>query len=145
MSAGRWLGALLALLAMGAAPADRYAAGQIWNYHNRPQDAGSRIKIQRAAVFGGRPVYHIAVSGIQLAGEPGRVTQHLPVSAQTLDASVTDRATGDFAVTLAQTDEGIAEWERAQGGVFTITLSEIIDLIDQTMAGGGDAPPPAHS
>jgi hypothetical protein len=60
---------------------------------------------------------------------------HLPVSAATLDASVTTRADTTAEVPTTAVDEGIAEWRRANGGIFTIPLSQIVDIIDtQTRA-----------
>ena len=141
-----WRGALLALSALpaiGAAPpTERYVTGQIWLYHNLPQDAGSRIKIQRVSALLGKPEFHIAISGVMLGGKPGNVVWHLPVSTETLDASVIELSTGDFPVTLSQTDEGIAEWDRAQGGVYTISIEEIIGLVEKMITGGSEPPPP---
>jgi hypothetical protein len=83
---------LLALLLLPAAAAEpaRYQAGQVWEYHTRPGDEGSLLRIQRVEDWpGGGKVYHISVIGVRLGGIANQEIQHLPVSAATLDASVT--------------------------------------------------------
>ena len=124
---------------MGAAPrpADRYAEGQVWEYRNRPQDVGSLLKIQRIEDGEnlGR-IYHISVIGIVLRSVRGHELQHSPVSRATLDASVTrlSSAKRDW----PDAGPGITQWREAKGGVFTITVAAIIDLIDQAVP--SDAP-----
>ena len=134
------LAALTALL-VGAglfaqAPTPKYAVGQVWEYKTRPQDAGSLLKIQRIEADGDRPVYHISIIGVHFS-RPGfaGTLPHLPVSDQTLDASVTrlSPAAPDFPTTSV--DEGIAEWRKAEGGVFTIPVAEIIGILEQSVSG----------
>jgi len=57
---------------------------------------------------------------------------HAPVSQQTLDASVTKLSSSDRS--FPPPDSGIEEWKQAKGGVFTITVAEIIDILDQQTA-----------
>ena len=132
--------ALLALIALliltGLAPQDRYAVGQIWEYRTRPSDEGSLLKIQRVEPFGpkGEAIYHISVIGLRFRNpDVGDVLPHTPVCRDTLDASVTKRS--DSSAIFPDPPEGIAQWRDAQGGVFTMTVAEIIDLIDQQTAG----------
>jgi len=131
--------ALVAVLvtACGAAQPgdDRYAEGQVWEYRTRPADAGSLMRIQKIEAFpsgGSERVYHISIIGVRLSN-PGvqSVLQHLPVSRETLDRSVTRLGSGGDFPGLAQTEEGIATWREAQGGIFTITLAEIVDVVDE--------------
>jgi hypothetical protein len=129
------LAALIASFGLlsGQAPAPKYAQGQIWEYKTRPQDAGSLLKIQRIETQGNLPVYHISVIGVHVGGSvTPAALQHLPVSDQTLDASVTrlSQATPDFPTTF---EEGISTWREAKGGVFTIPVAEIVDIVDQTI------------
>jgi hypothetical protein len=119
-----------------------YAAGQVWEYRTRPGEAGSLLKIQKVeelpSFTAEGPVYHISIIGLHLngAGVAGGI-QHLPVFRVTLDASVTrlSHNRADF----PSADEGIAEWRRAQGGVFTIPVSKILDAMEQMLR---NAPPP---
>ena len=129
-----------ATAATGPAAPERYAEGQVWQYHVRPGDEGSLLKIQRIEPWlGGGQVYHISVIGVRLGGRPGNQIQHLPVSAATLDASVTRRSTSHAA--FPSPDEGIAMWREAQGGVFDIPLAEIIAIADRQIS-GDPAPAP---
>lgn len=125
---------------VGIAPAaakPRYAEGQVWEYRTRVGDEGSLLKIQKIEKVPGlkreSPVYHITVVGVRLGGTPGSVLGHLPVSRQTLDSSLTRLSTrrADF----PSAEEGIAEWRRAKGGVFTISVAEIVGFVEQTISG----------
>lgn len=113
-----------------------YRVGQVWHYHARPGEEESLLKIQAIerdpAYAALAPIYHISVIGVQLGGRGGATRIfHLPVSRQTLDASVTEPFQGSAVFPSA--DGGIAEWRRAKGGVFTITIAEIVDHLDQTV------------
>jgi hypothetical protein len=141
------------LMMVGAAaqspPTDLYAEGQVWEYHTRPGEEGSLLKIQRIEPYPNAPagdallVYHISVIGARLG--PQRVPTdlpHFPVSQVTLDASVTRRSQSEAA--FPAPDEGIATWRADQGGVFTIPVAEIVAIVDHMVSGqqyGGVCPP----
>ena len=132
----RMLFALVALvLITGFSEPDRYAAGQVWEYRTRPADTGSLLKIQRVdqdANLG--PIYHISVIGLSLRSQKmDPVLSHTPVSRETLDASVTRLSTKPS--TFPDPSEGIAQWRSAGGGVFTITVAEIVEFVDQQTSG----------
>jgi hypothetical protein len=80
------------------------------------------------------PVYHISVIGVRVGGqpEPGPIG-HLPVAKETLDASVIRLSPTSPA--FPDVEEGIAEWRKAQGGVFNIPMAEIIGFADQAIRG----------
>jgi hypothetical protein len=60
------------------------------------------------------------------------VLSHAPVSKETLDLSVTKKSSRVASFPpMSEVDEGISEWQRAQGGVFTIPVSQIVDALDQ--------------
>jgi hypothetical protein len=127
--------AMVLALASGAMEGPRapspYAEGQVWEYRTRPGEEGSLLKIRRIEPMprapDGRLVYHVSIAGVRL-GPPaaGDVIPHVPVSRSTLDASVT-RLSGRDA-DFGDVDEGIALWREAQGGVFTISVAEIVDV-----------------
>jgi hypothetical protein len=114
-----------------------YAEGQIWQYHSRPGEDGSLIKIAKIekdpARFAGRAVYHISIIGVRM-GPAGGSTEiaHLPVSVETLDKSVTNLVQANLA--FPDVEPGIAEWRRAKGGVFTIPLAEIVTVVGEAIA-----------
>jgi hypothetical protein len=108
-----------------------YEVGQVWEYKTRPQDAGSLLKIQRITTLDKETVYHLSVIGIRFASPTiAGILPHIPVSKQTLDLSVTKLSQSKAAFPTSAVDEGIAEWERAKGGVFNIPVSEIVDIGD---------------
>ena len=125
---------LASLIAIPAHAQDRpdYAPGQVWEYRNRPEDAGSLLKIQRVENDPrGEPIYHVSVIGIRIEGMPADKVPHLPVSRQTLDASVTrlSASTAEF----PDPAEGIQMWRDANGGVFTIPIAQIIGIIQKAI------------
>lgn len=124
--------AALVMLAGFTAP-DRYAAGQVWEYRTRAAEAGSLLKIQRIETPTGHdePIYHISVIGLRLSNG-GDALQHTPVSRETLDASVTELS--DRRPAFPDPAPGIAQWKADQGGVFTMTVAEIIQIVDDQVA-----------
>jgi hypothetical protein len=127
---------LLAVVALGAAaqPATHdYAVGQVWKYHTQPSDADSLIRIgaiEESPVVG--TIYHIGVIGVHVPGTNAQTSiGHLPVSRQTLDASVTELTKSDAA--FPDMTGGIAQWRQAHGGVFTISVAEIVGAIAKTL------------
>ncbi|MFL6858379.1 MAG: hypothetical protein ACJ8DZ_05620 [Allosphingosinicella sp.] len=133
--------AAAALLAGAApvAPKSGYAAGQVWEYRTRAGEEASRLKIQKIEAlpeFARQgPVYHISIVGLHLGPGLIGVLPHAPVSAETLDASVTRLSASrpDF----PSADEGTAEWQAAKGGVFTIPVAQIVAMLDETTRGVG--------
>ena len=134
------LGALI-LTAPLAAEEREYAVGQIWSYKTAASDLRSLIKIQEIDQIGPKDdpvtVYHISMIGIAVsdASEPIEIG-HLPVSRQTLDRSVTKlmEHPGPVVPLFPDYTEGKANWEEANGGVFTITLMEIAEIIRSQVA-----------
>lgn len=132
------LTAVLAILS-GAplqASGDPYAVGQVWEYRTRPQEPQSLLvirEIEDSAAMG--RIYHVSVTGIRADAKWGPTDlAHSPVSRQTLDASVT-RLSDRRPESMPDHRPGIADWRAAGGGVFTISIAEIIDLIDQQLSG----------
>lgn len=128
--------ALLAAMGLsGQAPPTKYVEGQVWEYRTRPQDAGSLLKVQRVTMMGENRVYHISVVGVHFA-TPGiaGILPHIPVSDETLDASVTKLSAEKRDFPTSALDEGIKEWRTARGGVFTIPMSQIVGIIDEQTA-----------
>ncbi|MCJ2178093.1 hypothetical protein [Novosphingobium album (ex Hu et al. 2023)] len=117
-----------------ARPQD-YAEGQVWQYATRAQDAGSLVKIQRIEMKDGRPVYHVSVIGAHFAGvsEAG-VLEHLPVSEETLDTSVTRQVPGAPAFAGIAIDADIAEWRAQQGGVLNGSLAQVLNNVDAMLS-----------
>jgi hypothetical protein len=89
------------------------------------------VKIQKIEATPQGQIYHISLIGVHIRPGELSVLQHSPVSQQTLDASVTQQVPDPG--TFPDATAGIEEWRNAHGGVFTITLAEIADLISGTV------------
>jgi hypothetical protein len=124
-----------------AKKANIYAEGQVWAYRARPSDKGSLIKIQKIENLDdsakAEPIYHISIVGFRLNLPPSNkvfvpMLPHAPVSRQTLDMSVTRlvKTSREF----PSADSGIAEWRAARGGVYTISLAEVINTLEFALA-----------
>jgi hypothetical protein len=105
-----------------------YQEGQVWHYRTRPGEERSLVKIQRIeeSPDADETIFHISL--IRLAWRFGDALPHAPVSRSTLDRSVTHLAAvfPDF----PSVEEGIAEWKRASGGVYAVSLAEIVEMGD---------------
>lgn len=147
ISQGFYLAALVAT-AMGiASPPTPYQEGQVWEYRTRQQDQGSLLRIQKIENEPGLaqqgPIYHISVIGVHFNGAAlSGVLQHVPVSREALDASVTRMSPSN--ASFPDPSAGIKEWRAAKGGVFTITLAEIIAIVESTFQ-GAELPPQSQS
>ena len=121
-----------------AAEQDRnYEIGQVWAFETAPVDDGALIKIQEIEFIGPddapMEVFHISMIGVNYSPVPGNdVVQHLPVSRETLDMSVTSLASSDR--DFPDHGEGIAMWREANGGVFTVSLAEITEVLRESYA-----------
>lgn len=131
---------VLAMLMAGAvahAVPNVYSEGQVWQYRTRAADPDSLLKIQKIDIdpsrTANRVIYHISIIGVRL-NDPGvrREISHVPVSRESLDDSVTRAIPGR--PPFPDASEGIAEWRRAKGGVFTVPIAKIIDIVEQAMA-----------
>ncbi|MEA3048325.1 MAG: hypothetical protein QOG84_161 [Sphingomonadales bacterium] len=143
------IGKMLAFLALSLVPAfaaaaaaserPAYAEGQVWEYRTRPQDSGSLVRIQKIETPGwakkSGPIYHVTVIGVHFQGPAFvvGVIGHLPVSRQTLDASLI-RLAPDQSTAFPGIEEGLDQWRRDKGGVFTLSLAEIVDMAERTLS-----------
>ncbi|MBY0567868.1 MAG: hypothetical protein K2P70_11170 [Hyphomonadaceae bacterium] len=133
--------ALVFALSFAAPPswAQTFEVGQVWSL-NAPMSPEARIRVGRVEDAG--QTVHISLWGqpIEEASPLGSplVAGHLPISSDALARSV--NALADETPPDLQFEEGYAEWSRAQGGVFTITVPEIVDVILQSAA---HLPPPS--
>lgn len=105
-----------------------YVEGQVWEYRTRRGEERSLVKIQRIEIDPGtgEPIFHVSLTGLKWP-DAGTLA-HAPVSQTTLDLSVT-RLSADPAQFPAA-DEGITEWKAARGGVYSISLAEIVEAGD---------------
>lgn len=125
----------LASVAANEGPKSQYEVGQVWSYKTRPQDVGSLLKIQAIEPFGGEgeKVYHVSLIGLHIGGKHAQnELPHTPVSEATLNKSVIALQSGDYQFPSPQ--EGMEIWRNDNGGIFDVTIAEIVDFIDQTVS-----------
>ena len=103
----------------------RYAEGQVWEYRTRRGEERSRLKIQKVETDprSSELIYHISIIGLACGA-----LHHAPVCQSTLDKSVIALATGYGQFPNAE--DGIAQWRQANGGVYSISIAEIVELGD---------------
>ena len=123
-----------------------YGERQKWAYKTRPGEESSTViinKVEAHPKLGN--IYQISVTGIRIknpAGQRGVQVElpHFPVSLTTLEQSLTNFI-GQTKPTPGYLD-GYNEWKAAfdQGnaGIFTITVAEIVDIVESTL--GADLP-----
>lgn len=126
----------------------RFEPGQVWRMLGRPQDNDPHVAvlaITRDETLG--EIVSIAITGVNIRNafvEGGVQTQlpHAPVTAEALRAAVTElvESDGPTAETPGFT-EAYQQWrepyEAGEAGVFTIALTEILDIIEQAAASHG--------
>jgi len=109
--------------------------GQEWQFEARPDDPRPTLVIDRIDTLPKvGEVVHVSVRGVRIRnpGVPGGIQDqipHLPFARSALEKSLT-KVLHD-SVPLPAYEEGYAEWKRAQGGAFTITVREVLDLAEQ--------------
>lgn len=104
--------------------------GQVWTFHletGEPAATLTVLKVETLEKVG--DVVHISVSAVRV---PGGVTRigHLPMSRVALDKSVIalvriDSAPADLG--------GYEQWKRANGGVFTTSVSDAMSIVRQAI------------
>ena len=126
---------------------EKYKVGQVWNYHTRAGEEKSRLFIVRTEPnekLG--TIYHIHVDGVRLknphaASGSQEELPHSPVSAKTLDESVTTLLI-EKAPDLPDISEGYAAWREAfdqgNGGVFSIPVKDIVQYVEDIVNGKSD-------
>jgi hypothetical protein len=108
-----------------------FEAGQIWEYATRPGEASSRLtvlKVESAEKLG--EIVHIRLDGVAIKGPKGETVttiSHLPYSELALRKSVTRLAREK--VQVPDFAEGYKSWKDAKGGVFTIPVSECVEIM----------------
>ena len=81
-------------------------------------------------------IVHISVRGVRIKNRrsPDGFTNeiaHMPFARAALERSLT-RLVHD-SVSLPAYEEGYAEWKAARGGAYTISVREVLDVIEQSL------------
>lgn len=148
MPKGKLIAALLICCLAPSAGAAEYAEGQIWSYLTRPGEEESRLYIARIDHdLPVSPIYHLYVVGLRIESPLGNGSiqdrlPHIPVDKSTLDDSVIDLV--GIVPNPPDISEGYSIWREAfdagEAGVFNIPVSEIVQIVEETLRRGGRKP-----
>ena len=115
-----------------------YQEGQIWRYKTRPGEEQSLLYIAKVETLSnGERAFHIYLDNLRIPNEqlPGKFQTdlpHAPVSSGTLDLSVVKLQ--GHTNSPHDTAAGYALWREAydsgEGGIFSIPVSEIVEVIE---------------
>ncbi len=114
--------------------------GDVWSYQSRPGEEASFLvirKIEPLPRVG--EVVHISLFGLRIKspGAPGgfsREAGHVPMSGAALRDSLVKKL--DRPVPDADWREGYEMWREAKGGVFTKSVRECVDFIEEAINHG---------
>lgn len=113
----------------------KYEVGQVWHYDTRAGEEGSRVFIVRVDDHPDEgTVFHIYVDQLKIRNPrlPGGFQDYLPhspVSVESLNQSVMELAEEQVAE-LPDISEAYESWRQSRGGVFTIPIKQIVQLIE---------------
>jgi hypothetical protein len=119
---------MVVLTAAQAADTTAFQPGQMWTVKN----SDIRIVVGRIEPFvKSKTAVSISVFNVPCPPEAGcktTVVAHAPFDAEVLANSV-DELVGTSAQTAPQFDQGYANWKQAHGGVFTVPVSKLPELL----------------
>jgi hypothetical protein len=114
-----------------------FEVGQVWSYDTRKGEDNSTLQIIKVDNFEGKePFIHIAIEGLDITIQNKKLThvEHLPLAMKSVQESVTNLLKEN---TVISTLEGYNQWKAAfeaqNAGVFTITVKEVVDFIENSM------------
>lgn len=125
-----------------------FQPGQVWRVKSRPQDKDPHVAVL-AVHFDLQlgTIVSIAMTGVHIRNafvDGGVQTQlpHAPISAESLAAAVSELVaengpTAEHPGFAGAYQEWQRPFEKGEAGVFTISLSDILDLIEQAAASHG--------
>ncbi|CAD7809670.1 hypothetical protein CHRY9390_02048 [Chryseobacterium aquaeductus] len=122
----------------------KYVIGQEWNYKTRKSEENSTLKILKIEEYPTHgKVIHISIGGLKVGNpnvEKGFAKEftHIPITEEALNKSVTELKNGK--IKLPDYIDGYNYWKKEfdQGiaGVFSISVSEIVDLMEESIITG---------
>lgn len=119
---------------------DKFEAGQNWKYLTRSGEENSTLTILKVEQAKGEIIVHVALKGLKVknphsAEGLSETIDHLPLSKEAVVESVTELLSSENQ--LPEFMEGYKHWKEAfetgRGGVFSITIKEAVEYVEQTM------------
>lgn len=119
-----------------------YQQGQKWSYKTREGETASKVFIAKVDKHEKLDnIYHLYIEGIRLKNpylESGvqDFLPHIPVSEKTLEQSLITLENEAYTEEI-DISEGYEEWreafDRGKAGIYTISISEIIAIVEDTI------------
>ncbi|WP_379968232.1 hypothetical protein [Ectobacillus sp. sgz5001026] len=113
---------------------ESFSAGDIYSFEGRKSDPSPQIIILGKEPFLDTTAVHVQIIGIELQISDGQTLTkigHVPVCEESLRNSVIDYL-GKANVPDDEL-EGIKVWKEAKGGIYTVSLKEIVNIIERTL------------
>jgi hypothetical protein len=120
----------------------KYQPGQVWKYHTRPAETGSRATILRVDLTPSQGyVVHVALDGLtikspQSSDGMAKTISHLPFSEAAIDKSVTEL---DHIGPVPEYREGYQTWRDAfdhhKAGVWTVSVADAVTAMESILSG----------
>lgn len=102
--------------------------GQVWEFRARAGEDHALVKIQQVDLSSddGEEIFHVSMIGLRC--RHGTELPHVPVYRQALLTSITRlvKKHGQFPDHIP----GLEAWKKAEGGVYSIPLADIIEIGD---------------
>jgi hypothetical protein len=112
-------------------PTPDFAPGQEWSIKSEPQST-AKVIIGRIEPWNGKVAVHVSVIDIPAPASPHavRITEvaHSPFEKMALAASV-DRLLATDVAPLQDFEGGYQQWKENHGGIYTISVAEMIELL----------------
>jgi hypothetical protein len=116
-----------------------YRPGQIWSYKTRPGEEPSTVTILRVETL---PkvgiIVHVRIDGVRFknctGGPAPNTIEHAPFTKIAMDKSVTHQL--QIASELPDFETGYSDWLAHCGGVYTVSVAEMVDVDDTTFNAG---------
>lgn len=120
--------------------APKFVVGQEWSIASTPETT-AKVVIGRIEVGQGRVIVNVAIVdipplAIDTFGAGVREIDHAPFEESTLARSV-GRLLATGVAPPPGFEVGYEEWKAKRGGVFTVSVSQVIALAQKTLARGG--------
>jgi len=117
----------------------KYSPGQVWAYKTRPGENASTVTILRIESLPRVGVIiYVRLDGIKLkncsGGSSPTVIEHAPFTREAFDKSVTELVRSS--ASIPDYEEGYQNWTTHCGGVYTITLAEMLNVDEATFNSG---------
>jgi hypothetical protein len=122
-----------------AAVDSTYSPGQVWSYKTRPGESSSTVTILRVETtpkIG--TIIHVRIDGVRFknctGGSAPNTIEHAPFAKSALDKSVGHKLS--TVTRLPDFEAGYGDWLAHCGGVYTITVAEMVGADDATFNAG---------